>query len=83
MISRRTFLQEVEDLHKAVDEFADEMFEKLVSKIFEKGVGGWDNDGWEIHQIIPDLKDHIKKGDPVDVANYAMFWNRRIKEENV
>lgn len=58
----------------AVDAFAAEMKEKLLHKKRE----GWS--GWSHTDFGPDCRakmlKHIVKGDPVDVANFAMFlWN--------
>lgn len=62
---------------KAVDLFATAMKTKL-AKQRAKGHGGWDD-----KEKCPDgrlqkmLADHLPKGDPVDVANFAMFlWHR-------
>jgi hypothetical protein len=60
----------------AVDRFATAMKAKLAKKR-EEGRGGWDgptcND--EILSIM--LRKHVRKGDPVDVANLAMMLHQR------
>lgn len=59
----------------AVDAFAGEMKFKL-AKAREKGRGGWEEEG--LNQLLSDqLREHIEKGDPRDVANFACFlWAR-------
>lgn len=60
----------------AVDRFAAAMKAKL-AEARAKGRGGWDEPG--LQQRLSDmLRDHVDKGDPCDVANFACFlWNRR------
>lgn len=62
---------------KAVDEFAAAMKAKLREKR-EQGRGGWDDPGQcEPRTLARMLLDHLHKGDPVDVANFAMMlWHR-------
>jgi hypothetical protein len=58
---------------QAVDRFAAKMKGKL-AHAREKGRSGWDNpDQCGPSFLLPMLHDHIAKGDPVDVANYAMM----------
>lgn len=61
----------------AVDAFADAMKQKL-AEARAKGRGGWQNEVECPHQRLSDmLRDHVAKGDPRDVANFACFlWNR-------
>ena len=61
----------------AVDRFAAVMKAKL-AKQRAKGYGGWDDkDECSPEYLQYLLADHIKKGDPVDVGNFAMMlWNR-------
>jgi len=61
----------------AVDRFAEAMKAKLAKKRAE-GRGGWEDP-----QVCPSgrlqqmLLDHLTKGDPVDIGNFAMMiWNR-------
>lgn len=57
----------------AVDKFAAMMKAKLV-KSREKGRGGWDNpDECSVEYLAKLLIEHVAKGDPVDVANFAMM----------
>ena len=58
----------------AVDLFAAKMKEKL-EKSRDKGRRGWES--CPIEHLITSLKDHISKGDPVDVANFAMMISQR------
>ena len=58
----------------AVDLFAAKMKEKL-AKSRDKGRGGWED--CPIEYLIASLKDHISKGDPVDVANFSMMISLR------
>ncbi len=59
---------------QAVNAFAKEMKAKLRYKQAD-GWGGW-TDAACTEQFRRDLLHHVATGDPVDVANYAMFlWN--------
>lgn len=57
-------------------------FEAMDDKLWEKrleGCGGWhDPAQCTIESLWDRLREHVEKGDPVDVANYAMMiWNRQ------
>lgn len=57
----------------AVDKFSAMMKEKL-RKSREKGRGGWDNPAeCSVARLARLLVEHVKKGDPVDIANFAMM----------
>lgn len=57
-----------------VDNFAYYMKEKLaLSRV--KGRGGWQEA--DINALNIMLREHIEKGDPIDVANFCMFLQRR------
>lgn len=57
----------------AVDRFAAEMKTKLAAAR-EKGRGGWETCPPEALSQM--LREHVEKGDPRDVANFAMFlWS--------
>lgn len=68
----KTPVQHSDDV--AVDLFAAKMKEKL-EKSRDKGRSGWES--CPIEHLIASLKDHISKGDPVDVANFAMMISQR------
>lgn len=60
---------------RGVFNFSCAMLEKLHDKRYE-GRGGWHND-CNISDLKRMLKEHIKKGDMIDIANFAMMiWNR-------
>lgn len=61
----------------AVDRFAAAMKAKLASAR-AKGRGRWKNKAL-CHQedLALDLRKHVNKGDPVDVANFAMMLHQR------
>lgn len=61
-----------DDLH--VEHFAHIMKQKL-SECREKGRGGWEE--CPIEFLSSELIRHINKGDPVDVANFAMMIHER------
>lgn len=68
-------LQHADDL--AVDRFASAMKEKLARKRKE-GREGWDDkedcsDLW----LSTLLREHVEKGDPLDVGNFAMMLHQR------
>jgi hypothetical protein len=58
-----------------VDLFASAMKEKLATKRLE-GYGGWNNECTPEH-LAKLLVDHMPKGDPVDIANFAMMLFHR------
>ena len=64
----------------AVDEFASMMKAKL-SAARKRGKSGWNDPGWHPDDISAALREHVDKGDPVDVANYAMFL--ALREEGI
>ncbi|MBD9542904.1 hypothetical protein IB276_26005 [Ensifer sp. ENS04] len=61
----------------AVDSFAAAMKAKLAKKRAE-GRGGWENPSeCSIAYLSELLRDHVNKGDPVDVGNLAMMIQQR------
>lgn len=67
-------IAEASAIDRAVDAFAEAMREKLHHRQ-RQGRAGWDRDDWA-DECRMALAEHVAKGDPVDVANYAMFlWN--------
>lgn len=62
---------------EAVDRFAAAMKSKLAAKR-EEGRGGWDDNAKCSQKFLSDLlRGHIDKGDPLDVANFAMMLHQR------
>jgi hypothetical protein len=61
----------------AVDRFAAAMKAKLAQKRAE-GRGGWDDpEQCPVERLAELLHEHVSKGDPIDVANFAMMlWCR-------
>lgn len=68
--------QDVHPDDKAVDRFAARMKWKLANAR-AKGKSGWQDRSWTPDQISADLRQHVDKGDPTDVANYCMFLAAR------
>jgi hypothetical protein len=67
---------ETEALSALVDDFAKAMKEKL-RKRWSEGRTGWDDPNWTVEDMKKQLIEHVDKGDPVDIANFAAFiWNR-------
>ncbi|KAF1005430.1 MAG: hypothetical protein GAK28_03182 [Luteibacter sp.] len=61
----------------AVDAFAVALKAKL-AEARAKGRGGWNGDEPGMQQRLSDmLRAHVEKGDPRDVANFAMFLHQR------
>lgn len=61
----------------AVDRFAAAMKVKLAEKRAQ-GYGGWDDvEKCTISWLSELLRNHIDKGDPVDVGNFAMMIHQR------
>lgn len=61
----------------AVDRFASAMKAKLARKRAE-GRGGWeDKDACSNDFLTKLLRDHVEKGDPIDVGNFAMMIHQR------
>ena len=66
--------EEKEKLQKVVTAFAKAMLVKLHNKV-EEGYKGWDSETYK-EDIKVCLKQHVEKGDPVDIANFCMMlWN--------
>lgn len=60
----------------AVDEFAARLKAKL-GKGRAKGRGGWDGPDCNAGRLSTMLREHVAKGDPVDVAAFCMFLTLR------
>lgn len=60
----------------AVDRFAAVMKTKLAKKRND-GRGGWSGPECSEETLSRMLRDHVGKGDPVDVANFAMMLHQR------
>lgn len=58
----------------AVDAFAAAMKAKLKRAREEKGRGGWQD--MSVTELSVMLREHVEKGDPVDVANLAMMLHQ-------
>ena len=58
---------------EAVDRFATAMKEKLAKKR-EQGCGGWQTASADLLNQL--LQEHLSKGDPVDIANFAMMLHQ-------
>ncbi|HET6969825.1 MAG TPA: hypothetical protein VFH92_01760 [Phenylobacterium sp.] len=54
----------------AVDSFAAYMKDKLARKR-DQGYGGWTT--CDVDHLARELIKHLPKGDPVDIANFAMM----------
>jgi len=68
--------QEYRD-NAGVDYFASSMKSKLATKR-EEGRAGWDNPFLCSREELSEmLRDHVEKGDPVDVANFCMMLHQR------
>lgn len=67
-----------------VARFSLAMSNKLDAKRAE-GRGGWNNpEECSVESLCVMLADHVKKGDMVDIANFAMMiWNRNNPKGNV
>lgn len=62
---------------RAVEAFAAAMKAKLAASR-AKGRAGWNGDEPGMQPRLSDmLREHVAKGDPVDVANFAMFLHQR------
>lgn len=61
----------------AVDRFAAAMKAKLAKKR-DEGRGGWENKTQCSQELLSNLlREHVTKGDPLDVANLAMMLHQR------
>lgn len=68
---------------RAVDRFAKAMKLKLWMKRNE-GKGGWDNsDVCTVEHLADLLIEHIEKGDPIDIGNFAMMLHQRQANHDV
>lgn len=61
---------------QAVDRFARRMKWKL-EQARQRGRSGWEDRAWTPEQISQALREHVEKGDPIDVANYCLFLTER------
>lgn len=61
--------------NRAVDAFAKAMKRKLAQKRRE-GYSGWETA--DVRRLCLMLVQHVDKGDPVDVANFAMMIHQRL-----
>lgn len=68
--------QDVHPDDKAVNRFAVLMKWKLANAR-DRGKSGWQDRSWTPEQISAALRQHVDKGDPIDVANYCMFLAAR------
>ncbi|WP_126284823.1 hypothetical protein [Burkholderia stagnalis] len=67
----------------AVDRFCAAMKAKLAKKRTE-GRGGWDDpSSCHIATLARYLVEHVGKGDPIDVANFAMMLHQRGADNSV
>lgn len=67
----------------AVDRFAAAMKEKL-AQARAKGRGGWDNPAQcSVETLARMLVEHVTKGDPRDIANFAMMLYERGADPQV
>lgn len=67
--------------NKAVVAIADLMISKL-AKQRAKGYGGWDvRSQCSQEHLVKLLRDHVEKGDPVDVANFCAMLS--FREERI
>ena len=60
----------------AVDQFARRM-KWTLCQARGRGRSGWQDRSWTPEQISQALREHVEKGDPMDVANYCMFLAAR------
>lgn len=73
-----------DELHpddKAVDQFVFALGQAMKAKLEKKRGEGysqwWDKNAFPWEKLIKQMLEHIKKGDPLDVANYCMFLYHR------
>lgn len=62
---------------KAVDRFAEAMKIKLAQKRKEGRGGWWDDAYCSNSELSAMLREHVEKGDPLDVGNLAMMLHQR------
>lgn len=63
-------------LSDAWDKFSQLVHEKLMQN-HRRGYTGWDDPEWSADDVKAAMLEHIEKGDPVDIAAFAMFWYHR------
>lgn len=75
-LNRLTRVEHSDD--RAVDRFASAMKDKLAFARDHRGRGGWeDKAACSQADLSRMLRDHVDKGDPVDVANFCMMLHQR------
>lgn len=80
-MKKKPFIQEINELNAAVNEFTDELKERLAEKAAE-GKRGWDGKGTP--QLLAELgkKTAIADlSDALDIAALAMFIHKAMKED--
>jgi hypothetical protein len=70
---RALMIQEPHPDDLAVDAFAEAMKQKLAKKREQGYSGWWDKAECPTEFLIEKLIEHVRKGDPVDMANFCMF----------
>lgn len=69
----RGSLDEVRDLRMLVDGFGSSLLDKLVDSESKYGWRGkWRDKGWR-EELCRELREHVGKGDPRDVAAFCAF----------
>lgn len=72
------------DLENLVANFSKALLQKLyASEAKYNWQGGWKKDDWR-DDLLKDIRKHVEKGDPRDVAAYAAFaWHHgwSLKDE--
>ena len=64
---------EIKEFRKYCERFADAMLTKFVDKLMDGWVG-WDEEEFTIEHIKQAIREHLKGDDPIDIANFALFW---------
>ncbi len=83
-LAQRILVKEDLNLAHQLNQFCCEMG-YVLGRQLATGNKGWDaldNDDWTIEEIKRRLLKHVEKGDPIDVANYALFWWSMEKAQN-
>jgi hypothetical protein len=71
-------MMEVEALKELVGRFASALTTKLVAQV-HRGKRGWDDPGWTREDLLRQLRNHVDKGQPLDVAAFAAFWWNQLE----
>jgi hypothetical protein len=77
----KTKAYDASSIDENIDKFAEAMKLKMHKKAAQGFSGGISTDSISRHELSRMLRDHVDKGDPVDVGNFCMMFF--IRQEDI